>query len=104
MFTKAWILLLLAELSFSIRVYLHPPPARELQASLPSTLTPNEARVVVSHHLGFDMFESLEDVTKRIEGLFLDGEFVGKGVRNAMLLTASEDVARGRPLLQTCFC
>ncbi|KAH8107490.1 hypothetical protein DFH11DRAFT_1732320 [Phellopilus nigrolimitatus] len=90
MFSKAWVLLLLAELTLGIRVYLHPAPRRDF---LSSTLSPSQARVAVSHHLGLDVFDSIEDVDKSTER-FISGDFVGEGSRNAILLTLSEDVAR----------
>ncbi|KAI5118919.1 hypothetical protein M0805_003743 [Coniferiporia weirii] len=90
MFSKAWILLLLSEVALGIKVYLHP----ELQVKpYSSTLSPSQARAVVSHHLGLDAFDSIQDLDVTAERL-VSGDFVGRGVPNALLLTLSEDVAR----------
>ena len=91
MFTKACLLLLLAEVSLGIQLYLSPPPNDRL---LSSTISPKQARVVVSHQLGLDAFDSVEDMDPSTERL-ISSNFIGEGVKNALLVTVSEDVARG---------
>ncbi|EJD02613.1 uncharacterized protein FOMMEDRAFT_146521 [Fomitiporia mediterranea MF3/22] len=88
MFSKCLLLLLLAEATLGIRVFLHPAPSSRSSSSL----TPAQARAVVSHHLGLEAFDPIQDV-KGVEQ-FVSGEFVGKGTENALLVTLSEDVAR----------
>ncbi|THH04291.1 hypothetical protein EW145_g5629 [Phellinidium pouzarii] len=90
MFTKPWILLLLAEVTLGIKVFLQPEP---LAKPLSPMLMPSQARVIVSHHLGLDAFDSIQDLDESSAEL-ISGDFVGEGVGNALLLTVSEDVAR----------
>lgn len=91
MVTKIWILLFLAKASLGIQIYLS--PALKVRP-LSSTISPTQARVVVSHQLGLDAFDSLEEMDPSTERL-VSGDFIGEGVKNALLLTVSEDVARG---------
>lgn len=91
MFAKPCILLLLAELTLGIQLYIS-PESNKLPAA--STISPKQARVVVSHQLGLDAFDPLEDLDLSTERL-LGNSFVGEGDKNALLLTVSEDIARG---------
>jgi len=89
---KVWVLLLLVDVSIAIRVYVHPAPANVVR--LPPVLSPTQARAVVSQQLGLDAFDPLDEVDSKVVNLVTDSSFVGKGSRNAMLLTVGEDVLR----------
>ena len=82
--------LLLADVVLGIRIFLNPPTS---SLRTPSSLTPTQARAVVSRHLGLEAFDTLQDVQGAEQ--LVSGEFVGKDTGNALLLTLSEDVARG---------
>lgn len=94
---KSCLVLLLADVSFAIRVFLHPSPANVAQ--LPPVLSPTQARAVVSSQLRLDAYDSFEDVDNTVGRIISDGSFVGQGPRSALLLTVSEDVSRGECLL-----
>lgn len=83
-------MLLLADLALGIRVFLNPPP----QSSAPlSSLSTTQARAVVSHHLGLEAFDPVQDVQGAEQ--LVSGEFVGKDAQSGLLVTLSEDVAVG---------
>ena len=48
----------------------------------------------MSHHLGLEEFDSVQDAYG-VEWLLDDGKFAEYGESNALLLTMSEDSARG---------
>ncbi|OCB87351.1 hypothetical protein A7U60_g5490 [Sanghuangporus baumii] len=89
MFSRAGLLLLLADLALGLRVFLNPPP--QSSTSL-STLSTTQARAVVSHHLGLEAFDPVQDVQGAEQ--LVSGEFVGKNIGNALLVALTEDVAR----------
>lgn len=91
MFSKGALLLLLADVVLGVRVFLNPPPSSLARLS---SLTPPQARAVVSHHLGLEAFDTVQDVQGAEQ--LISSEFVGKGVGSGLLLTLSEDVARGQ--------
>jgi hypothetical protein len=92
MLTKGYLLLLLADLALGVRIFLH--PSNPSFTSSPKTLSPTQARVVVSHHLGLEEFDSVQD-TYGVEWLLHGGSFVGAGGSNALLMTMSEESTRG---------
>ena len=92
MFAKSCLLLFLADIALGIRIFLH--PSQPSLSSSARTLSPTQARAVVSHHLGLEEFESVEDV-HGVEWLLHGGEFTGYGESNGLMLTMSEDAARG---------
>jgi hypothetical protein len=73
--------ILFAGLAQAIQVYLHPLPP------VPQTLLPEHANVVISHHLGVELFESWGDYADFYSG---EESFVGEGTRNGILLTIDE--------------
>ena len=100
MFSNCLLLLFLlpAEAALGIRVFLHPAPSSRSSSSL----TPAQARAVVSHHLGLEAFDPIQDVNGVEQ--FISGEFVGKGTENSLLVTLCEDVARGKFLRLVLTC
>ena len=90
MFSKGALFLLLADVALGLRVYLSPSPQ---SLARPLSLTPTQARAVVSHHLGLEAFDPVHDIQGAEQ--FISGEFVGKDARSGLLLTLSEDIARG---------
>lgn len=90
MFAQGTLLLLLADIALGIQVYLNPQPAA---LSTPSALSPAQARAVVSHHLRLEAFDDIKDLYGAEQ--LVSGDFVGQGAGSALLLTLSEDVARG---------
>lgn len=90
--TRASLLLLLADAALGIRIFLHPTKSTFSPTS--QTLSPSQARAVVSHHLGLEEFDSVQDAYG-VEWLLNGGTFAGYGESNALLLTMSEDSARG---------
>ena len=73
--------LLLSGLCQAVRVYLHPGP------SLPPRLSASRAGATLASHLNLERFE---DVT-----LFGQELLVGAGLNTGLLLTISEEDARG---------
>ncbi len=97
MFRTTLLCLLFARLAYSLNVYLHPGPS----SPLPAHLSPTQARVVVSHQLGLDGFDSLEELSNdpSLRKFILlgpsEGSFVGEGPRKALLLSVTNEVALG---------
>lgn len=86
--------LLFARLTYSLNVYLHPEPP----SPLPAHLSPTQARIVVSHQLGLDGFDSLEELSDdpNLRKFILSApSFVGEGPRKALLLSVTDEVASG---------
>lgn len=97
MFKATLLSLLFAKLVFSLDVYLNPAPP----SPLPSLLSPTQARIVVSHQLGLDGFDSLEELSDEpsIRNFILSepfvGHLIGRGPRKALLLSVTNEVASG---------
>ncbi|KLO11719.1 hypothetical protein SCHPADRAFT_905750, partial [Schizopora paradoxa] len=95
MFRTTLLSLLFAKLVFSLDVYLHPEPP----SPLPSHLSPTQARIVVSHQLGLDGFDSLEELSDdpSLRNFILSapskGYSIGGGPRKALLLSVTNEVA-----------
>ena len=79
-------LLLSAGLSQAVNVYLSPSPN-----FLRSSLSPGEASAALSRHLGLEQFEPLQDAFN----LGHEEWFVGKGSKNALLITLEESDVQG---------
>lgn len=85
-------LLAFARLSLAIRVYLHP----QLQAHFASSAaSPTQARLLVSHHLGLDTFDSWDDADSAVDRIVMAAPIIGSAPEKAMVLTVGEDVAAG---------
>ena len=69
--------ILLSGLSQAVQLYLHPP------SLLPSIISPEHATLVLSRHLGLDLFDSAGDYG----GVPDEQPFVGQGESDAMLLS-----------------
>lgn len=76
-------------LSQAATVFLSP------SESLPSILSPQQANLVLTAHLGLEQFE-IVDQPGRLNHLFREREFVGQGDQNALLLLVDETYARGK--------
>ena len=92
MLALASTLLFLAEFSLAIRVYLHPSPQTKFATT---TASPTQARLLVSHHLGLDSFDSWDDVDGSVWRIVNEAPIVGSAPPRALVLTVGEDVAAG---------
>ena len=92
MLALASTLLFLAEFSLAIRVYLHPSPQTKFATT---TASPTQARLLVSHHLGLDSFDSWDDVDGSVWRVVDEAPIVGSAPPRALVLTVGEDVAAG---------
>lgn len=88
-FVSLNVLLSLIQLSQAVNVYLHPQ-----NNVFRSTLSVEDASLVLSQHLGLDMFETMGDSASLPES-FDEVPFVGQGSKNALLLTLEEADAQG---------
>ncbi|KAH7889089.1 hypothetical protein F5I97DRAFT_787612 [Phlebopus sp. FC_14] len=76
--------LLFLGLSQAANVYLSPAD------SFPSRLSPQQANLVVAAHLGLEQFDAVNQDTGRLDHLFRERDFVGKGGQNGLLLMVDE--------------
>ncbi|KAF8837699.1 hypothetical protein BDN67DRAFT_1004797 [Paxillus ammoniavirescens] len=79
--------LLFFGLSQAADVYISPPE------SFPSRLSPQQAHLVLTAHLGLEQFEVVSQAG-RLNDLFKERDFVGKGDQSALLLLIDEAHAR----------
>lgn len=75
-------------LSQAATVFFSPPD------SLPSFLSPQQANLALTAHLGLEQFE-LVNQPGWLNHLFREREFVGQGDQSALLLLVDEAYARG---------
>lgn len=75
-------------LSRAASVFLSPPE------SLPSLLSPQQANLVLTAHLGLEQFEVVDQLG-RLNHLLREREFVAQGDQNALLLLVDEEHALG---------
>lgn len=80
--------LLFCGLSRAATVFLNPPE------SLPSRLSPQQTNLILTAHLGLEQLEVV-DQQGRLNHLFRERAFVGKGDQSALLLLVDQTYARG---------
>jgi hypothetical protein len=80
------LLLFSIQLSQAINVYLNPQ-----NPFFRSSLSPADATSELSRHLGLESFEPFRDGTRE----YPEEQFVGRGQRNALLLTMEQEDAEG---------
>ena len=86
----------LANKAFAITVYLYPPPS----TPAPSQLDTRHASLALAHHLGLEKFEKIGTGDGVWDGgVLMAGQegVVGSAPKDGLLVTLSEDDAKGAP-------
>lgn len=82
------------QLSLAVNVFLNPAPF----SSFNTRLSTEDASLALSHHLGLELFEVLQDSSRLI---YDNGpvEFVAMGQKNAMVVIMDHSDAKGKLII-----
>lgn len=82
----------LAHLASAVTVFLHPPPP-----NVPASLNANRVNLAISRHLGLERFDEYGEGEGSWDSalLYEPGGVVGTAVRDGLLITISEQDAKG---------